>query len=97
MPLNAGRLVASQVASTALQKHQRRSQERGFDDGKHARDPLFISSRSAFAAGTKAWKKAPPIPTEDGWTVHRRQAKKWPRSGLHEPARRSARLTVQRH
>ena len=45
VPLNAGRLVASQVASTALQKHQRRCQERGFDDGEHARDPLFISSR----------------------------------------------------
>src|SRR5262249_58744395 len=34
VPLNAGRLVASQVA-TALQEHQRRSQERGFDDGEH--------------------------------------------------------------
>src|SRR5262249_42062484 len=42
---NAGRLVVSQVASTARQEHQRRSQERGFDDGEHARDPLFISSR----------------------------------------------------
>jgi len=45
MPLNAGRLVASQVASTTRQEHQRRSQKRGFDDGEHARDPLFISSR----------------------------------------------------
>jgi hypothetical protein len=45
VPLNAGRLVASQVASTALQEHQRRCQERGFDDGEHAREPLFISSR----------------------------------------------------
>jgi hypothetical protein len=43
--LNAGRLIVSQVASTALQEHQRRCQERGFDDGEHARDPLFISSR----------------------------------------------------
>src|SRR5262249_48818475 len=42
VPLTAGRLVVSQVASTALQEHQRRSQERGFDDGEHARDPLFI-------------------------------------------------------
>src|SRR5262249_20670342 len=29
VPLNAGRLVVSQVASTALQEYQRRSQERG--------------------------------------------------------------------
>src|SRR5262249_23634748 len=45
VPLNARRLVVSQIASTALQEHQRRSQERGFDDGEHARDPLFIGSR----------------------------------------------------
>jgi hypothetical protein len=45
VPLNAGRLVVSQVTSTALQEHQRRSQERGFDNGKHARDPLFIGPR----------------------------------------------------
>jgi hypothetical protein len=43
VPLNAGRLVASQVASAALQEHQRRSQERGFGDAEHARDLLFIS------------------------------------------------------
>src|SRR5215470_14220555 len=67
VPLNAGRLVVSQVASTARQEHQRRSQERGFDDGEHARDPLFISfPMLAFAAGTKARKKASPMPTEDG-------------------------------
>jgi hypothetical protein len=40
VPLNAGRLIASQVASTALQEHQRRSQERGFDDGEHLPSPL---------------------------------------------------------
>jgi len=45
VPLNARRLVVSQVARTALQEHQRRSQERGFNDGEHACDPLFISSR----------------------------------------------------
>src|SRR5262249_34518046 len=68
VPLNAGRLVVSQVASTARQEHQRRSQERGFDDGEHARDPLFISfPMLAFAAGTKVRKKASPMPTEDGY------------------------------
>src|SRR5262249_51021809 len=39
VPLNARRLVVSQIASTTRQEHQRRSQERGFDDGEHARDP----------------------------------------------------------
>src|SRR5215831_4941148 len=46
VPLNAGRLVVTQVASTALQEYQRRSQERGFDDGEHARDPLTASAPS---------------------------------------------------
>jgi len=60
VPLNAGRLVASQVASTALQKHQRQSQERGFDDGEHARDPLFISSRSSIPATRLDSTRGPP-------------------------------------
>src|SRR4029434_2746308 len=45
VPLNAGRLVVSQVASTARQEHQCRSHKRGFDDSEHPRDPLSISSR----------------------------------------------------
>jgi hypothetical protein len=45
VPLNAGRLVVSQVTSTTLQEDQGRSQERGFDDDEHARNPLFIGSR----------------------------------------------------
>jgi hypothetical protein len=40
VPLNAGRLVVSQIAGTARQEHQRRPSERSFDDGEHARDPL---------------------------------------------------------
>src|SRR5215470_17352513 len=80
VPLNAGRLVVSQVARTARQERQRRSQERGFDDGEHARDPLFISFPIlAFAAGTKARKKGIPH-AHRRWmtTIHRRQAKTWP-------------------
>jgi hypothetical protein len=45
VPLNAGRLVVRQVTSTTLQEYQGRSQERGFDDGEHAPNPLFIGSR----------------------------------------------------
>jgi hypothetical protein len=45
VPLNAGRLVVSQVASTARQEHQRGPNERGFDDGEHPRDPPYISSQ----------------------------------------------------
>jgi len=37
VPLDAGRLIASQVSSTTLQEHQRRCQKQGFDDdGQHA-------------------------------------------------------------
>ena len=36
VPLNAGRLVVSQVASTACQERQRRTNERGPDNGEHA-------------------------------------------------------------
>ena len=39
VPLNARRLVVSQIASTARQEHQCGSQERGFDDSEHARNP----------------------------------------------------------
>ena len=46
VPLNAGRLVVSQIAITARQEHQRRPSERSFDDREHARDPLFISHRA---------------------------------------------------
>ena len=67
VPLNARRLVVSQIASTALQEHQRQSQERGFDDGEHARDSLFIGSRW-LPAGTKVRKKASPMPTENRYT-----------------------------
>jgi hypothetical protein len=42
MPLDARRLIVSQVASTARQQHQRRPNERGFHDGEHACDPRFI-------------------------------------------------------
>jgi hypothetical protein len=36
VPLNARCLIVSQVASTARQQHQRRPNERDFDDGEHA-------------------------------------------------------------
>src|SRR5262245_31427349 len=73
VPLNTRRLVVSQIASTALQEHQRRSQERGFDDGEHACDPLFIGLPiAAFAAGTKVRKKAPHAHRR--WIHLRRQA-----------------------
>jgi hypothetical protein len=63
VPLNAGRLVASQVASTARQEHQRRSQERGFDNGEHARDPLFISSRCwPLRQARRRGRRYPPCP-----------------------------------
>jgi hypothetical protein len=42
VPRNARCLIVSQVASTARQDYQRRPNERGFDDGEHARDPRFI-------------------------------------------------------
>src|SRR5262245_1915438 len=61
VPLNAGRLVVSQVASTARQEHQRGPNERGFDDGEHPRDPpLYKLAIAGLAAGTKARKKASP-------------------------------------
>jgi hypothetical protein len=56
VPLNAGRLVVSEVASTALQEHQRRSQERGFDDAEHVRPPLHSSQRRG--------RRHPPMLTE---------------------------------
>src|SRR5215469_14086779 len=70
VPLNARRLVVSQIASTALQEHQRRSQERGFDDGEHARDPLFIGSRwLPLQQVRRCGRRHPPcpMPTEDGY------------------------------
>src|SRR5262249_26371544 len=42
VPLNAGRLVVSQIASTPRQEHQRQPSERSFDDREHACDPRFI-------------------------------------------------------
>jgi hypothetical protein len=39
VPLNAGRLITSQIV-TALQEYQRRPQERGFDYGMQHREPL---------------------------------------------------------
>jgi hypothetical protein len=59
VPLDTGRLIVSQVASTVLQEHQRRSQERGFDDGEHAPAPLHKFAISAFVAGTRARKTIP--------------------------------------
>src|SRR5215813_4789381 len=73
VPLNAGRLVVSHVASTALQEHQRRSQERGFDDGEHARDPLFtiVPLRQARRRGRK---HHPPCPQRmDEWSTEGRR------------------------
>src|SRR5262249_53133736 len=68
VPLNARRLVVSQIASTALQEHQRGSQERGFDDGEHARDPLFIGSRwLPLRQARRCGRRHPPMPTEDGY------------------------------
>src|SRR5262249_41142782 len=63
VPLNARRLVVSQIATTALQEHQRRSQERGFDDGEHARDPLFIGSRwLPLRQARRCGRRHPPCP-----------------------------------
>ena len=68
VPLNARRLVVSQIASTALQEHQRRSQERGFDDSEHARDPLFIGSRwLPLRQARRCGRRHPPMPIEDGY------------------------------
>ena len=79
VPLNAGRLVVSQVASTARQEHQRRSQERGFDDGEHARDSLFIGSRwLPLQQARRCGRRHPPCPQKMDTTIHRRQAKTWP-------------------
>jgi|EndMetStandDraft_8_1072994.scaffolds.fasta_scaffold751270_1 hypothetical protein len=58
VPLNAGRLVVSQVTSTTLQEDQGQSQERGFDDDEHARNPLFI--------GSSAFPPAPRKPYDAG-------------------------------
>jgi hypothetical protein len=55
VPLNAGSLVVSQVTSTALQEHQCRSQERGFDDGEHAPTPLNKIPMAAHAAGPRVF------------------------------------------
>ena len=75
VPLNAGRLVVSQVASTARQEHQRRSQERGFDDGEHARDPLFIGSRwLPLQQVRRCGRRHPPCPQKMDTTILRRQA-----------------------
>jgi hypothetical protein len=65
VPLNAGRLVVSQVASTARQERQRGPNERGFDDGEHPRDPPYKLAIGAFAAGMKRGRSI-PMPTEDG-------------------------------
>jgi hypothetical protein len=46
MPLNAGRLVVSEIARTARQEHQRRDSDRSFDDREHARDPLLKANRA---------------------------------------------------
>jgi Calcineurin-like phosphoesterase superfamily domain len=54
VPRNAGRLVALQVC-TALHEHQRRSQQRGFDDIEHGR-PLPVWWLSA---GTRAEEGIP--------------------------------------
>jgi len=67
VPLNAGRLVVSQVASTARQEHQRGSQERGFDDSEHARDPPFKVRVGDFAqARRRAEEGIAPMPDKDG-------------------------------
>jgi hypothetical protein len=47
VPLNAGHLVVSQIASTC-QEHQRQSSERSFDNREHARDPPLISRAQGF-------------------------------------------------
>jgi len=51
------------------------------DGYKHARNPPPIG---AFAAGTKARKKASPSHAHRRWitTIHRRQAKTWPARGV---------------
>jgi hypothetical protein len=62
VPLNAGRLVALQV-STALQEQQRRSQERGFDDVEHARDPLLHNlPKLPLRQARRRGRRHPPCP-----------------------------------
>jgi hypothetical protein len=62
VPLNAGRLVTLQV-STALQEQQRRSHERGFDDGEHARDPLLHKlPKLPLRQARRRGRRHPPCP-----------------------------------
>src|SRR5215813_13942762 len=70
VPLNAGRLVASEVARTALQEHQRRCQERGFDDGEHARPRHKLPNGSALAsdAPTRPKSEKPRKSREGKWS-----------------------------
>ena len=59
VPLNAGRLVVGQVASAALQEHQRRCQERGFDDGEHAPPPVNrLSHLASFSVAMTAPRRS---------------------------------------
>src|SRR5262245_13379020 len=59
VPLNAGRLVVGQIASTARQQHQRRPNELSFDDVEHAKAKLPLG---AFPVDTKApnWSASEP-------------------------------------
>jgi hypothetical protein len=59
MPLNAGCLVVSQVASTARQEHQRRSQDRSFDEREHV-------PRPSLGGRHEGQKGHHSLPTEEG-------------------------------
>jgi hypothetical protein len=95
VPLNAGRLIASQVASTALQEHQRRSQERGFDDGEHAPSPLHKLPIVPLRQARRRGRRHPPCRQKMDDDDPQKAGENVAQSGLHEPGRRSARLTVR--
>jgi hypothetical protein len=61
VPLDAGRLVVSQVTSTVLQEHQRRSQETLMMVSMPA-IPSSYGTDISLAARTKARKKGTPMP-----------------------------------